>query len=452
MQKTAKDNFKVNKDLGDGLLLRSAISSDRDALANFHATVQSDEGPDQPDENVRTWVLDLFENPHPTFKVSDFTLVEDIKKGKIVSSMNLISQTWSYGGITFGVGRPELVGTLPEYRQRGLVRAQFEIIHRWSAERGEKLQAIAGIPNFYRQFGYEMGLNLGGGRVGYLPLAPKLENGKDEPFIVRIAEKEDLEFIDHLYKQACTRYLMSCFRDREIWRYELVGKSAENINRSVICLIESRSGDPVGFLAHPVLNWGHTLMVQAFELTSGVSWNAVTPTVIRYLCKTGNALAAQKGKDREFGAFGFWLGTDHPVYSLLRDTLPRVRKPYAWYVRIRDLPGFLNHIAPVLEQRLAASSFACHSGEVKITLYRSGLSIVFECGRIVKIEKWDPVPKLDSGDAAFPDLTFLQLLFGYRSLEELDYAFADCWWEKDPTFGLLNALFPKQASHIWPLA
>ena len=35
------------------------------------------------------------------------------------------------------VGRPEAVGTRPEYRRRGLVRAQFEVIHAWSAERGE---------------------------------------------------------------------------------------------------------------------------------------------------------------------------------------------------------------------------------------------------------------------------------------------------------------------------
>ena len=52
------------------------------------------------------------------------------------------------------------------------------------------------------------------------------------------------------------------------------------------------------------------------------------------------------------------------------------------------------------------------------------------------------------GAAAFPDLTFLQLLFGYRSFEELQYAFADC----DEAQALLTALFPKQASGVWPVA
>jgi hypothetical protein len=47
---------------------------------------------------------------------------------------------------------------------------------------------------------------------------------------------------------------------------------------------------------------------------------------------------------------------------------------------------------------------------------------------------------------------FLQLLFGYRSLEELEYAFADCYSETPEAAVLLNVLFPKQASNVWPLA
>ena len=41
-----------------------------------------------------------------------------------------------------------------------LSRIQFEEVHKWSAERGETVQAITGIPFYYRQFGYEMALDL----------------------------------------------------------------------------------------------------------------------------------------------------------------------------------------------------------------------------------------------------------------------------------------------------
>jgi hypothetical protein len=114
------------RELGDGLVLRRATKADLEPLTAFNAMIHSDEGPAKPDVRIGAWTRDLIEKPHPTYDVGDFTIVEDTKTGKIVSSMNLISQTWSYGGIEFGVGRPELVGTHADYRNRGLVRAQFE--------------------------------------------------------------------------------------------------------------------------------------------------------------------------------------------------------------------------------------------------------------------------------------------------------------------------------------
>lgn len=54
----------------------------------------------------------------------------------------------------------------------------------------------------------------------------------------------------------------------------------------------------------------------------------------------------------------------------------------------------------------------------------------------------------EDADALFPELTFLQLLFGYRSYEELDAAFADCYAEKAEAAVLLNALFPKRPSFV----
>jgi hypothetical protein len=68
------------------------------------------------------------------------------------------------------------------------------------------------------------------------------------------------------------------------------------------------------------------------------------------------------------------------------------------------------------------------------------------------VEAWDPTPQGHSGDAAFPGLTFLQLIFGYRSLEELQYAFVDCFTSNDTARALLNCLFPKQVSSVWPVA
>lgn len=449
MSKRPKQTKQVLRKLDDGLLMRRATAQDGQALADFNASIfpNRDEGEDP--ELIRAWTLDLLTRPHPTFLPEDYILVEDTRSGKVVSALNLISQTWSYEGIPFKVGRPELVGTHPEYRERGLIRAQFEEIHRLSAKKGQVVQAITGIPYYYRLFGYEMALSLGGGRLGYPPHVPRLPDGEVEPFRVRPAGEADLAFISELYEIANQRYPLSCLRDLEDWRYELAGKLPKNVNRSELRVIEERDGRLVGYLAHSHFNWaqGVTLVATAYEIIPHYPWAAVTPSVIRYLKAVGEA-QAQAGGQEPFGAWGFWLGEEHPVYQVIKERLPRVRKPYAWYMRVADLPGFLRLVAPALEKRLEASTYAGHSGELKLTFYREGLRMVFEQGKLVSVEAWKPEPGNGSGDAAFPNLTFLQLLFGFRSIEELDYAFPDCIIG-EAAWGLLGVLFPRKPSNVW---
>ncbi len=439
------------RDLGNGLVLCRATAADTEQLVARHSDLHRDEGMEQPDERVGAWTRDLMERPHPTVRSGDFTVVKEVSTGRIVSSMCLISQTWSYGGIEFGVGRPELVGTEPEFRQKGLVRAQFELIHQWSAARGERLQAITGIPWYYRQFGYDMALNLSGGRVGYKPHLPKLDNGQAEPYRVRPATEADLPFVAAVYAEGNRRCLVACVRDEALWRDELAGKSEQNVNRVELRVIETAGGQPVGFLAHPFFLWGSMLATQVYELAAGVSWLAVTPSVARYLWQTGQEYARAAGKSDEFAAFGFWLGAEHPAYEALNRRLPDVRKPYAFYLRLPDVAGFVRHVAPVLERRLLDSAAAGHSAELKISFYRSGMRLVLEGGRLTEVEPWMPIGQ-NGVSAAFPDLTFLQLLFGYRSLQELDDAFADCYAATCEARALLEALFPKQMSRVWPIS
>jgi GNAT superfamily N-acetyltransferase len=436
--------------LDDRLILRRATPADLDRLLALQSLALRDPGEEKADERILFWTRDLMSGDHPTFDAGDFTLVEDQETGTIASSMCLISQTWSYGGVPFGVGRVEIVCTHPDYRRRGLIRAQFEVVHRWSAQRGEKMQGITGIPYFYRQFGYEMGLALSGGRMGFAVQLPRSDSGEDDAYCVRPATEADLPFITQVYAEGARRYLVTAVRDEAIWRYELTGKHPQNANRYELRLIETRAGKPVGFLAHaPRLRGGGTnLDLVWYELSPGVPWHAVTPSVLRYLRATGAAYAEES--PGEFISFTFRLSAEHPAYRVIPDRLPQVRDPYAWYVRVPDLPDFLHHVAPVLERRLAQSHLVGYTGELKVSFYRDGLRLAFEEGKLEAAEAWQPTFE-DGGGAAFPDLTFLQLLLGYRSLEELDYAFADCWAGGGANL-LLDVLFPKQDSDVWPIA
>lgn len=120
-------------------------------------------------------------------------------------------------------------------------------------------------------------------------------------------------------------------------------------------------------------------------------------------------------------------------------------------MRVPDLPAFLTCIGAALEQRLAGSVCAGHSGELKISFYREGVRLAFEKGKLTSVEAWKPKVKDDEGSAAFPGLTFLQLVFGYRTLDEIRHAYADCWASEEARV-LIEALFPKKYSSIWPVS
>lgn len=435
--------------LGHGLLLRRSTAADAEALADFNKLIHRDPGVVEPDEGVAAWTRDLLRGDHPTFGVDDFTIVEDQATGRIVSSLNLISQTWTYAGIPFKVGRPELVGTDPAYRKHGLVRAQFEAVHAWSAARGELVQAITGIPYFYRQFGYEMALQLGGGRRGYPAEFPPLKPGETEPFRIRPAVSTDLPFVMAVDAHAARRSLVACVRAEALWRYELFGKSPGNVNGPNWAILETAAGEPVGVVGYGTRLEAGRLPVLYLELKPAVSWLKVTPSLLRGLAEIGGAMAGGAGKT--LAALAFWLGAEHPLFAVAEERLPHVRRPYAWYLRVPDLPGFLRHIAPALEERLAGSVAAGHSGELKLSFYREGLRLVLEEGRLAIVEPWQPSHD-DGGAAGFPGRTFLQLLFGYRTLAELRAAFADCWADGDEPRTLLEVLFPKRPSSFWPVA
>jgi hypothetical protein len=440
----------IIRDLGDGLILRRSTPADAEKLGEFNAHIHSDEGWDKPDERVRWWTRDLLEKPHPTFGTGDYTLIEEQATGRVISSLNHISQTWTYDGIPFKMGRPELVGTLPEFRNRGLVRIQFDEIHRWSAERGELAQGITGIPYYYRLFGYEMCVDLDGSRSGFEMNLPKLADDTPEPYRLRPAAENDIPFLSEVYAHAAQRSLLSAIRSEAHWRYDLSGRSEKNVQRLVWNVIERVSdGEAVGFLAHTWFSWGISVPAMMYELKAGVSWLDVTPSIVRWLWDLGKIVCESEGKTRS--AFTFALAGSHPVYEVMRDNLPRVREPYSWYMRVPDLPAFIKHIAPVLEQRLENSLIPGQSGEIKLSFYSKGLRLGFERGKLTVAEPWQPDAG-NWGDIAFPNLTFLQMLFGHRTLDELKKSYTDCWWSKDETRMLVSTLFPRKSSQVLGIA
>ena len=431
-------------DLGGNLVLRLARPNELDTLVEFNTRIF--------DDRITLWTSDLLSGHHPTVQAADFTVVEDSRYHKIVSSLCLISHTWAYDSIPFKVGRIELVATEPDYRRRGLVRKQFEVVHAQSAAKGEQMQVITGVDWFYRQFGYEMGTKLCGSRCMDAVHFPELKEG--EPYRLRSAGARDHAFIREVYERNVSGLLYTAKRSREEWDYEFGGRSPGNTRRREWLIVENMQGERVGYiqylpcLASPQLP---LFRIYQIELTSDVSYLNAMPSLLRGLWTKGQELVAS-GEIACTNLQGIELALerDHPAYRALPKDSFHELKPSPWYIRIPDILGFLRQIRPALEEHLLGTVAEGYSGRLRVSFFRDGIQLHFQRGRIISIESWLP-KDLKQGDARFPFFSFWQLVCGWRRFHELTEIFADCSGTHEAAV-LLDALFPPFHGKVWVLA
>ena len=208
-------------DLGSGLVRRWSTAADVEKIALCTGTVFRHHADEPPNEAVANECRVMLSPGFPLMGPGDFAVVEDtnLPERPVVACLCCWSHRWNLGGVSFGVGRPEIVATLPAYRKRGLIRGLFEMFHARSAARGEMAQAITGIDYYYRQFGYEYALDLGGSRTFAVEGVPPLREGEVEPYKLRAATVDDVPHLQALYAQRCRNSLVYSETTEDDWRY-----------------------------------------------------------------------------------------------------------------------------------------------------------------------------------------------------------------------------------------
>ena len=435
----------------DGFQLRRATPADQAALARFQVAAHWRADAPEASAYLATYTRELFTRPHPLLDVADFLLLTTDADDEIVASVQLFRQTWHYAGIPLPVGQIEMVGTAAPYRRRGLARRLIQEAQAISTAQGDLVQVIGGNPNFYRQFGYEYALCVGDGQGSYCPTTTStLPSTSDlTSFRVRPATSADLPFFVQADAQAGRRNLLYGPSDEALWAYELAGRSEENRFHCQLRVIETPAGEAVGYFAYRWSAGEPWLVLVAYEIVAPYAWLAVTPWLLDYLHTLGRQPTAvgRPAQHTDYGGCWFWLGTEHPAYHAIASRLTRPGQPTLFYVRVPDLVALVRHLAPALEQRLPDTAAANYSGALTLSFYRDGLCLRFVAGRITAVTPWQPGDQ--AADAAFPGLTFLPLLFGYRTLAQQEAAYPDCYAASDQARALLTALFPLHPSRIW---
>ncbi|MEM7531288.1 MAG: GNAT family N-acetyltransferase [Chloroflexota bacterium] len=454
-----------------GLVARWSTRADINNIADLMGRVH--QGSVDTPRNGR--VMDqIYRHSRKDFPIAGtdvFAIIEDTTKegNPVVACANLWEHQWSYGGISLSVGQIEDVGTDSTYRNRGLVRTIIAMLHARSEEKKHILQVIGGIPYFYRQFGYEYALDLGGRRVTTLSRVPTLierataQNGPQKNTIaLRPARSEDLSLIQQLYAQKCHANLIWAAPHIPTWQYgfdawtkiESRGiSSVETGLTSRLYMITYRDpyhGDTktIGYVSLASLRRGSDVSVYGLEFLPDINIQDMVAPLIAALHQYGQALPTSKSGVPTFEEISWILGRTHPFYDVLADGLVSYQEPpYAWYVRLPDTLAFINHIALMFEQRLADSPFAGHTGSIGFNLYRERIYLGFEQGRLLHVDAKRPAQTSTLLEVGLPPFAFTQLLLGYRSLTQLRTIYPDVSYRVGDEV-MIDVLFPGQPSHV----
>jgi predicted N-acetyltransferase YhbS len=365
----------------------------------------------------------------PQGNVARWTVVRD--HGRVVSTCTLLPFDLTLDGVAVPAGQLEFVVSDPGHQRQGLIRRQFEVLHRRSAEAGHVVQFILGIPYFYRRLGYGYGVD----HPGLLRARPEAL-APDPTIVLRAATPADLDGLDAttLGRGRAADGLGTdhgAALHRRMWAAQLSdppGSGSEQL------YVAERGDDLVGLSAITVWSdQGRCVHVPTLAADRAVS-DALVTHALGVARSRGHELILQEtggaGWNRHLAAVGHSMGPWPGVYA-----------------RVPDPVAFLLAVRPVLAARLRASPFADATGGVTISLYDDAVHLAFAAGeitgvtRVARIE--DPTEEDECGVAPdwFPALVLGR--WGARGLEErIDDVFLGRHGD------LLEVLFPRRPADI----
>ena len=104
--------------LGDGYTLRWATPQDQQSLLDLYGYVFRDETIEESNAYVSAYAHDLMSGRHPMGSPDDFAVVADASN-RFVAATKLMRMPLVYAGVAIPSGRPEIVASHPDVRNRG---------------------------------------------------------------------------------------------------------------------------------------------------------------------------------------------------------------------------------------------------------------------------------------------------------------------------------------------
>ncbi len=313
------------------------------------------------------------------------------------------------------------VGTLKEYRGKGLIDKMNEFYERVMMERGYLLSCLRGIPYYYRRFGYEFVLSLDE-RFSLSPnQIPSMELSHID---IRKASRKDICYIENQYNSNSNNFLISNSFDTESFYFKFMNESFDDNKLSAYIIEEN--GKPEGYF----------LIGMSFdnEVYTIITPQLSPPQMIKLLQHLNEY--PKKEKDlilnvAEFSGFGKFLFS-----------IGKLQSNYGWQIKIPNLKRFFESIKVVLENRVEKSKYNDLSKTVIISDYKQSIELIFVKGKIEAIKIESGYPDAEKCDVRIPGAMLLKLLLGDRTVDEINYIVKDA--RINPSSKkLIEILFPK---------
>ncbi len=384
---------------------------------------------------------------HPSSAEMLWFYIEEENSQQILSSLGLMPLEWTYGSITLPGCEMGFVGTLPEFRGRGFIGLQNKFYEQAMRERGYYFSALRGIPFYYRRLGYGFALPLE--TQFHLPLSglpPKSDTTVS--VTIREAKQADVPAIEQFYNTHNQEWLVYAPFDPRSFAFRFMNNTFGAFH-FVTYLLEENS-TPVGYFCAGI-PFGRTEpgLIQVSDV-SLEQMAAIARFFRDNAAEIRQKMVNQFQQEPPMGGettaedlvltthpdskFGKWMESLGGAYHY----------GWAWQVKIPLLREFLQRICPVLEQRIAVTSFETLSRDLRISNYRETATLHFTEGHIREISGKLEYPGHDV-EVRIPQEFLVRLLFCDRSADEIQHIITDA--QVSPEVApLVDVLFPHKPS------
>lgn len=391
--------------LADGATLRPATREDVPALGEL---ILDRMGPEDQ--------LDLELIAASPGGLAGIVVVE--RDGKVVATATLLDEQVRVGQVVLPAGQIELVASARDAEHRGYVRAVMDWCHQLSAVRGHVVQVMIGIPNFYRQFGYEYAIPMH-------PLAPLTrEVPSSADFDIRRATENDIAAMNAVQEATQASFDVAMPHQDDCWRWLLGGTN------TTLWVAEREVA-------------GALSIDGVVRVAGDDDWYALGELATRAAEATSTILRSfqqRAASGAEINVFA------RPHVPGLLDLLDAPERAEWYYVRIVDPSVLFEALRPELSARLAASEGIAESGEGLISSFRSHVRFQWDAAGVGPMQSGGPLQApVSAGGSGIPLQALAALIFecGAAGIEQ---RFPDASLGKQAD--LMQSLFPSRSADL----